>query len=86
MDHCRVWLKHFNSVAFTGGMRLARDVTPSEIPGFRRWKHGKVVLPLPFRPFTGSVGSCEEGHACLSRSQQWLNKFGNRPLFPFGAY
>ena len=24
---CRVWLKRFNGVAFTGGMRLARDVT-----------------------------------------------------------
>lgn len=27
MDRCRVWLKRFNGVAFTGGMRLARDVT-----------------------------------------------------------
>ena len=34
--------------------RIARENTyPSEIPGFRRWKHGKVVLPLPFRPGRG---------------------------------
>lgn len=27
MERCRVWLKRFNGVAFTGGMRFASDVT-----------------------------------------------------------
>lgn len=27
MDRCKVWLKRFNGVVFTGGMRFASDVT-----------------------------------------------------------
>ena len=49
---------------------------------------GPHTLPSLTRPlpctltFYSSVGTCEEGHTCLSRSQQWPNKFGDRPHSP----
>lgn len=57
----------------TGG--IAQENTyPSEIPSFRRWKHGKVVLPLPFRPVRGQKKK-KEMHSLFRGNHQFQMEF-----------